>query len=197
MKILVFADPHGSVSALAKVEKMAKKNKVDYILCAGDISIFEQGLENLMKKIDAWNIPVLMIHGNHEEKSILEYLCNKTKNIKFIHGQAVRLGDVLILAYGGGGFAEYDPKFEKIAEDWENMIQKKDKVILLTHQPPFKAVDKVLDGHAGSKSFAAFIKKIKPLFCFCGHLHENFDREEKLGSTRVIDPGPYGKVFEI
>ena len=197
MKILVFTDPHGSSSAFEKVEKLAKKEKADLILCPGDLTIFEEGLEHWMKKIDKWGLPILLIHGNHEQKSILEYLANKSKNIKFVHKQSYRVGNVLILCFGGEGFGHYHEQFDKIAEDWKDEIKKEDTVILMTHQPPFKIIDEVMGEHTGSKSIAAFIKKVKPKFCFCGHLHEHFDEEEMLKKTRVINTGPYGHVYEV
>ncbi|MFC1755184.1 metallophosphoesterase [Thermoproteota archaeon] len=197
MKILVFADPHGSQTAFEKVEKLAKKKKVNYIACVGDITIFEQGLAKIIEQIDKWNIPILMIHGNHEERKIMEHLCKVTRNIRFIHKKAFRVDNVLFLGYGGGGFATEDPEFDLLAKSWKKKIKKDDKVIMVTHQAPYGAVDEVLDMHAGSQSITKFIIDNQPKFCFVGHLHETFDMEEKIGKTRVINPGPYGKVFEV
>jgi Icc-related predicted phosphoesterase len=198
MKILAFTDSHGSNSALSKIKKSALKNKVDLIVCAGDISIFEQGIEKIVEKIDSFNIPVLLIHGNHEDEEMMDHIVKQSKNITFLHKKMIKKDSVIFLGYGGGGFSVTDKEFEKVSESWESKISKDSKVILVTHQPPFKAVDEVLlDEHAGSKSIAKFIKKIKPEFCFCGHLHENFEKEEKIGKTRVVNPGPFGMIFKI
>ena len=45
MKILAFVDLHGSLNALKRLSKQIKSKKPDIIVCAGDISIFENNLE--------------------------------------------------------------------------------------------------------------------------------------------------------
>ena len=50
MKILAFTDLHSSYDALKKLRNKIKKKKPDIIVCAGDISVFEQGLNHLLKQ---------------------------------------------------------------------------------------------------------------------------------------------------
>ena len=47
------------------------------------------------------------------------------------------------------------------------------------------------------KSLREFIKKFKPKFVVCGHLHENEKKEDKLNNTIILNPGKYGKIIEI
>ena len=61
MKILAFVDMHGSLTALEKLVKKIKKNKPEVIVCAGDISIFEQNLDYFIERFDKFNIPFLII----------------------------------------------------------------------------------------------------------------------------------------
>ena len=74
------------------------------------------------------------------------------------------------------------------------------KIVLVAHQPPHKTKLDFLDwgpGNVGSKSVRKFIEKHKVSLCITGHLHENFGKEDKIGSTRIINPGPSGKFVEI
>ncbi len=72
MKILGFTDMHGSLSALKKLKKKAKK--ADIVLCLGDFTIFGDNLIYFLKKINNFGKPVLMIHGNHEYRREIQDL---------------------------------------------------------------------------------------------------------------------------
>ena len=72
------------------------------------------------------------------------------------------------------------------------------KIILLTHAPPYRTkLDKLGRNYAGNKSFRNFIEKYKIDLHICGHLHENFGKEDKIKNTKIINPGPFGKIVEI
>ena len=49
----------------------------------------------------------------------------------------------------------------------------------------------------GDKSIKNFIKKIYPDLVISGHLHENAGKEDKIKNTKLINPGPYGKIITI
>ncbi len=77
--------------------------------------------------------------------------------------------------------------------------------ILLCHQPPFKILDQVGESapkswkgkHAGSKLLLDYIKKYKPQFVFCGHIHEAAG-EKMMGKTKIINLGLRGyKLIDI
>lgn len=200
MKILAFADLHSSLKALNKVEELAKKEKPDVIVCAGDISILERGLELLMHRLNELNKPVLFVHGNHESEQSAKKICSLFKNISFIHKKTYKIGNALFFGYGGGGFSISDSGFTNASRALSNEIkQNKDKkVILVAHAPPYGTkVDKVNGEHCGNKSITQFIKNNKVDLVICGHLHENFGKEDKIGKTKIINPGPFGKIISV
>ena len=88
MKILAFTDIHGSVRAIKKIAKKAKKEKPELMICAGDISMFEHGLDYLMHKINESGIPALIIHGNHETEARLKRACSLFKNTICLHNNS-------------------------------------------------------------------------------------------------------------
>ena len=93
-----------------------------------------------------------------------------------------------------------DKHFEKIASGFLKILKTKNKkYILMTHAPPYDTrLDKLFDeGHCGNKSVRNFIKKSKPLVAFSGHIHENNGKKDKLGRTRLINPGPEGTIVSI
>lgn len=78
--------------------------------------------------------------------------------------------------------------------------------ILVSHQPPYGVLDKVsskykppkdwVGKHAGSKVVLDYIKKYKPKYVFCGHIHEGKGKK-KVGETIVINAGASGDYFVV
>ena len=201
MKILTFTDIHGSLAALKRIEQKVKSQNPDLLVCAGDISIFEHGIVGIARRLNKLNKKIIVIHGNHEDDSTFRKLSKRFKNIIFIHKKHFIEGNILFLGFGGGGFSLVDREFEKTANTkFKKLIRrnKGKKIILVTHAPPYKTrLDKLVGGHCGNKSIRKFIEKNKIDFLICGHLHENFGKEDKIKKTKIINPGPFGKIVEI
>lgn len=77
--------------------------------------------------------------------------------------------------------------------------------IFLCHQPPYGILDKInfpnapaswQGKHAGSKAILDYIKKAKPSFVFCGHIHEA-EGMKILGTTKVYNLGTAYQLIEI
>ena len=201
MKILAFTDTHGSLLALRRIEQKVRIQKPDLLVCSGDVSIFEHGILGIMRRLNKLNKKIIMVHGNHEDDSTFRKLSRIFKNVIFIHKNYFIEGNILFLGYGGGGFSVVDKEFENIAKiKFKKIIQKNKnkKIILVTHAPPYKTnLDKLIQGHCGNKSIRNFVQKNKIDFLICGHLHENFGREDKIGKTKAINPGPFGKIIIV
>ncbi len=200
MKIFAFVDVHGSSSALRSLKSKIKKSKPDLVICAGDFTLFEHDLQKILKKIDSFNVPVFLIHGNHESAKLVKSLCSKSKNIKFVHKKIVPFQNFLVLGWGGGGFSFTDKEFEKFIKPNKLKLKNK-KIILITHAPPYNTkVDYLANSrmHAGNKSFTNFIKSNKNIvLAVSGHLHETKDKQDKINNAIISNPGPFGKVFKL
>jgi len=200
MKILAFVDTHTSIKALKRIKNKVKKEKPDLILCGGDISIFEQGIEFALFFLNKLKIPVLLVNGNHERDSFMRKICKLFDNITFIHKKHYKNDKVIVFGYGGGGFEMRDPVFKRAARKFKKTIKnnKDKKIILLVHGPPYGTkVDKILGEHAGNKDITDFVKKNRIDYVICGHLHENFGKKDKIKKTIIMNPGPYGKVIKL
>lgn len=200
MKILAFTDPHGSRSALKRIKQKTKSQKPDLLVCAGDISLFEHGISGILRGLNRLDKKTLIIHGNHEDSHTFVKYAKLFKNIIFIHKKHFIENNILFLGYGGGGFSIVDKGFENAAKKFKKIVKdnKKKKAILVTHAPPFRTkLDKLVEGHCGSKSIRHFVEKNKVDLLICGHLHENFNKEDKIKKTKVINPGPFGKIINL
>lgn len=196
MRLLLFTDVHSDTRHLDAVKK--KANGADILVCLGDLTMFQAYMKRFLKELNGIGKPVLMLPGNHESESELKLACKEFKNIIYLHKDEYETGDLLFLAYGGGGFAQNDLIFQETARKWKKMIRKEHKVILLTHGPPFGAsVDLIGKHHVGNKDYADFIQKTEPVLAVCGHLHENFYKTGKIGKTTVINPGPDGRIYTV
>jgi len=200
MKLLAFVDVHTSLKALERIREKSKKENPDLILCGGDISVFEHGLEYALFILNKFKKPILMINGNHERDTFMRKICKLFENIIFIHKKYYEKNNIIVLGYGGGGFALRDKNFRKISKYFEKIINKNTdkKIILLIHGPPYgTSLDKIVGEHVGNKDIMDFIEKNKIDYVICGHLHENFGKVDKIKNTVLINPGPYGKIIRI
>ena len=200
MKLLAFTDLHLSSYAFKKIKSKVKRQDPDLIICAGDVSIFEQGLDFILNKLNKLKKKILIIHGNHETDKVLKKVCLKYDNLIFIHKKHYKQDNHIFFGYGGSGFALIEPGFYKTGEKFQKIIRKnKDKkIILITHAPPYNTkLDLIVGSHCGNKTFRNFVSRNKIDLYICGHLHENFNKKDHIKKTHIINPGPYGKIIKI
>lgn len=200
MKLLAFTDLHLSSYAFKKIKSKAKRQKPDLLISAGDLTIFEHGLDFILNKLNSFNVKTLLIHGNHETASVMKRLCKKYKNMVFIHKKQYRHNGYIFLGYGGGGFSIVEKGFYNTGKKFSRIIRqnKNQRIIFVTHAPPYGTkLDLMVGSHCGNKTFKHFVAKNKIDLYICGHLHENFGKKDKIKKTEVINPGPYGKVIKI
>ncbi len=196
MKIIAFSDIHGSIKTINDIIKKAKNEKVDFIICVGDITYFGKDLDKLLFKLKC-DIPLIIIPGNHEDENEVMKLCKKF-GFLFLHNSSYRIGNYLFIGRGSGGFSLVDEEFEHIANKLKKTIKKSDKIILLTHAPPYGTrLDLLSVGHVGCNSFTKFIREVKPVLHISGHLHETAGFVDKIGKTRLINVSLKGRLIEI
>jgi Icc-related predicted phosphoesterase len=194
MKIYAFVDLHGDILALKHVISASKS--ADILVCAGDLSNFEQNLGRLIEQLSSLKKKCIIIPGNHESPDELKEVCSRYDDIVYLHKGVLQLEGVTFIGYGGGGFSLMDKEFERFAEKVKPHI--KGKLVLITHAPPHgTAVDDIYGEHRGNRSIRSFIASSKPVLAICGHLHENSGIEDTIGKTRIINPGKKGKIVIV
>ena len=199
MKILAFTDVHGDTRAISRVISLVKKEKIDILICAGDISNFSDNLNELIQMFKKIEIPFIMLPGNHEDPKELRDLCNTLRSCIFLHRKIHKINDVLFVGSGGGGFSSKDLEFEKFVDKNKKEILENKKIVLITHAPPRDTkVDLIPHlGHCGCRSYRRFIEKYQPSLAISGHLHETFGKMDHIDHTFIFNPGENGKILEI
>jgi Icc-related predicted phosphoesterase len=204
MKFLCFADIHENITIMRKLEKVVAAVKPDFLICAGDFTVFEQHIDEMMDWFQRMPVPALIVHGNHEDEAVVRAMTKHKSNIHFIHKHPFEAkdaagNDVLVIGWGGGGFATKDGELDQWARAHEDKIRKAAKVIFVTHGPPHGTkLDHLYHDYVGNRSYTAFIKRhANILFAISGHLHENFQKEDRMGRCKLVNPGPSGAVITV
>ncbi|MFP4656183.1 MAG: metallophosphoesterase [Candidatus Woesearchaeota archaeon] len=197
MRIFAFTDVHGNIDALKKIKGKLEADPVDYVLCCGDITNFGKSQKSIISLIASFPSHTLMVHGNHEIPESMMEDCSSYDNITFLHSSAYRDGHFIFFGYGGDSFSVEDKNFRRISRLFSNDIKPGDKVVMVLHGPPYKALDETLSGNSGNKDYRNFIDKISPIKAFCGHIHESSGRKTIVGDTLVVNPGMDGMFFDL
>ena len=129
MKILAFVDTHGSIKAIKKIADKAKKEKPDLLICAGDVSMFQHGLDYLIYKTSEIGVQTLVVHGNHETEEGLKKSCSLFKNTVCVHNKSFNKNGYLFIGYGGGGFSVKDDKFTRAMKRFSGKIKRNNEPI--------------------------------------------------------------------
>jgi uncharacterized protein len=199
LRIFAAGDLHGDSNLTKKLAERAKREKVDLVILAGDLTNFEQTYRGIIGPFTRIKKPILILHGNHESIATIDFLSQIYSNTKNLHGYSFSKGDVGIFGCGGTnfGFSPMTEKgfFETLKKAHEDIKEKKKK-IMVTHMHPFKSKAE-FSGFQGSKGIRKAIKEFKPDIMLSGHIHEAEGIEEKIGKTRVLNIGKRGRIIEI
>jgi len=202
MRILVLADIHSRLEKLAEVLEKAEKEKVDAVVCAGNLTdCFDNPLDieqidvadMVVQKLLLLKKPLLCIPGNHDPYEVVDLFEDYGVNV---HDRTRTIGGVTFIGFGGAQTpfnTVFEPSEEEVAEalDYNGKKLEQGKFVLIVHNPPKDTkMDKVLSGeHVGSKSVREFILSKKPLLGLSAHIHEGAG-EDKLDQTVLFYPGP-------
>lgn len=197
MKFLTFVDVHLQQKHITDLVLRAREKDVDFIICAGDLSVFGKGIEKTLGAFAGVGKKVYVIPGNHEEHLDLTNVLAPFAFCVNLHQKALEIGEYVFLGYGGGGFAVHDEEFRKLAREWYGKYNGR-KVVLVTHGPPAETkLDLLEKRHVGNVDYRKFIERIHPRLVICGHLHERAGMIDVIADTRLLNPGWEGKVVEL
>ena len=197
-KILAIGDIHGDTGLVKKLAEKAKKEEVDVVILAGDLTFVEQSVKNLIGPFIKAKKQVLLIPGNHESNATINFLAEMYPNTKNIHGYSIKKGDLGIFGAGGGDIINITPEKEifKALKQGHEKVKDSKKKIMVTHMHP-KGSKAEFSGFEGSEAVRKAIKEFKPDILISAHIHEASGIEEKIEGTKVINVSRKAKIFEI
>lgn len=199
-KILAVGDIHGDVELAKRLAERAKKENVDVVILAGDITLAEQSLKGLIGPFAKAKKDVLIIPGNHEAISTAAFLSEAyAPYSKNLHGYSFKKGKV---GFFGAGTADMglhqikDTEIFHLLSKSHKKIKQLDKKVMVTHIHPQDTTSE-FSGWPGSRAVKKAIEKFQPDLAICSHVHEATGLEDHIGKTRVINVSRKGKIFEL
>ena len=198
-KILAVGDIHGDTGLVKRLAERAKKEEIDLVILAGDLTFAELSTKNLIGPFVKAKKQVLIIPGNHESVATTDFLAELYPNTKNIHGYSFIKENLGIFGAGGGDIGVNtikDSEIFSLLKQGHEKIKDLPKKIMVTHMHHHKSRAE-FSGFPGSKAIEKAIKEFKPDFLISAHIHEAGGLYEKIGKTKIINVSRKPAVFEI
>ncbi len=195
MKIMAISDIHGDEYKIRELEG----KDYDILIIAGDLSIRGHNLKELLKQVRDLNKKTIFVPGNNDPVQSSYELC-KEYGLIFLHKSTIQISNYTFAGIGGGLPTNrfYQPTTiteEEMSSFLSNLNQ--ENLILISHVPPYNLGDTMFGTNIGSKSLLKFIEEKQPLYCICGHVHENGGKSVKIGKTTIINVAFSPKIINL
>jgi Icc-related predicted phosphoesterase len=199
MRILAFSDLHRRWDRAARVVEKAAASEVDLVIGAGDFSSLGRGLGRMIGILRAIDAPTVLVAGNHESPDGLTRACRGWSGASVLHGEGLSIGGLAVWGIGGAVPPTPFPwGFDLREQDAERLLAGcPPGGVLVSHSPPARALDRAHGRHLGSHAVRAAIERAQPRLVVCGHIHQCAGQEATIGSTRVLNAGPYGTLLRL
>jgi len=196
-RILAIGDIHGDSGLAKKLAEIAKKENIDLVILAGDLTLADTSTKNIIGPFIKAKKKVLLIPGNHETFATADFLAESYPDTKNIHGYSFMQDKLGIFGAGGAiGFNTSEKEIFDALKKGNSSLKDADKKIMVTHMH-HKGSKAEFSGFEGSKSIKRAIKEFKPDILINAHIHEAGGIEEKIGKTRVINVSRNPTIIEI
>jgi len=199
-KILAIGDIHGDIRLAEKLAEKAKRENVDVVILAGDITFAEQSIEGIIGPFAKAKKDILIIPGNHESISTTAFLSEMyAPYSKHLHGYALVRNKVGFFGAGTANMGIHqikDSEIYNLLKKSHSKIKELDKKVMVTHIHPQNSKSE-FSGWPGSKAVKKAIESFKPDVAICSHIHEAAGLEDHIGKTRIINVSRKEKIFEL
>lgn len=197
MRILLFSDIHQDLRALEAL----LATPADVYIAAGDLTNFARGLEECGRLMRRHGDKIWVLPGNHESAGNIADFCAKY-GFRNFHEQAWQVGRWWVAGLGYSNPTPFHTPGEYSEAELGERIEKfaeLDPLVLVCHCPPYgTGLDRIGPGrHAGSRSIGDFLKRRRPAYFFCGHIHECGGVQVELGETTAVNLGKKGYLLEL
>ncbi len=195
MKILAFSDLHLDETAARAILEAAPE--ADLVIGAGDFARQHTGLDAYMALFEPIADKAVFVAGNNESVDELR----AASSAVILHGEAGRVDGLQIFGLGYGvpvtPFGPWSCDLSE-AEAAEMLLAAEGADLIISHSPPKGVADRTSTGLSiGSTALHAAIEKVQPKLVFCGHVHDSWGTEGRIGASRVVNLGPTVNWFEI
>lgn len=205
-RIFAATDIHGDVNLIKRLAEEAYKQKADVVVLCGDLTWADTEVPVLISPFTDKGLDVFLIPGNHETPATVSFLERLySPKVRNIHDYpiVIKAKNGKKIGFFGCGSANIglfelnESEIEYILKKGYEKISDSDFKIMVTHVPPFNTKVDDLGFPTGSIGVRETIEKFNPDFCLCGHIHETFGKQDKIGKTKIINVGRKGTLIEL
>lgn len=197
MRVLAFSDLHRDRGRARSLAAMA--TDADVVIGAGDFASMHVGLNRTIDELAAITRPLLLVPGNNERASALWRAAAVLADATVLHGEGTRIGQTEFFGLGGAVPPAPFPWSWDVTEKQAavKLTRCPEGAVLIVHSPPKGHVDVAFGRHLGSVSILQAILAKRPSLVICGHIHQCWGQESRVGDSRVVNVGPDGRYFEV
>lgn len=198
MRILAFSDLHRDLGQAAELVAMA--GEVDAVIGAGDFASVHEGLEETIEALAAIAKPTVLVPGNNETAEALREAAAGWSAATVLHGEGTTVDGVEFFGLGAGvPVTPWDWSFDLDDEEaGQKLAGCPEGAVLVLHSPPRGHCDAGGDGtRFGSEALLRAIEEKRPRLAVCGHIHESWGCESRIGDTPVRNLGPAGTLLDV
>jgi Icc-related predicted phosphoesterase len=198
VRILAFSDLHRDLEQAATLVAMAAE--ADVVIGAGDFASVHEGLAEAIGALTEIEKPTVLVPGNNETDEALRGAAAPWESATVLHGGGTQIDGVEFYGLGAGiPITPWDWSFDLDDEAAAGMLAPcPEDAVLVLHSPPQGHCDANGGGdHFGSEALLRAIEERRPRLAVCGHIHESWGCESRIGSTPVRNLGPAGTWLEV
>jgi Icc-related predicted phosphoesterase len=197
VRLLAFSDLHRDLDQAASLAE--RSSDFDAVIGAGDFASVHEGLEETIDALKPISVPTVLVPGNNETEDALRAACEDWESATVLHGDGTEIDGTQFFGLGAGiPITPWDWSFDLDEEQAsERLAACPEGAVLVVHSPPKGHCDTSSTGdHLGSEAILDAIEAKRPSVAVCGHIHEAWGAEDEVGSTKVINLGPGGRLIE-
>jgi len=197
VKLFAFSDLHRDRGGARRLA--AHAGEADVVVGAGDFASFHLGLGGVIDALSEITNPTVLVPGNNETDTALWRACGGWKASHVLHGESAEIAGVRFFGLGAGVPKTPFPwSFDLSEEEAAAKLERcPEGAVLVVHSPPKGHVDEAHGRHLGSEAILRAIERTRPPLALCGHIHDAWGQESRVGPTRVVNVGPEGMFFEL
>jgi uncharacterized protein len=198
VRLLAFSDLHRDLGQAQRLVDMSQD--ADVVIGAGDFASIHEGLEEAIGALAEIEKPTVLVPGNNETDGALRKAAAGWESAVVLHGEGTSIDGADFYGLGAGvPITPWEWSFDLDDEGAsEKLAACPDGAILVLHSPPQGHCDEGGGGdHFGSSALLSAIEEKRPRLAVCGHIHESWGCESRVGETPIHNLGPTGTWIEV